>query len=71
MTEDNLTEWKIGTIVRVTTSVGNQAWHYQGKILNISKTHITLDDYKEGQISIPLENAMIREVKKEVDENET
>ena len=57
----NLTNW-IGKIARVTTTVGTQAWHYQGKVLSISDTHITIEDSKEGEVAIPLTNAMIREV---------
>ena len=59
---DNLTQW-IGKIARVTTSVGNQPWHYQGRIKSVSTTHLTIIDEKEGEVSIPLTNAMIREVK--------
>lgn len=57
-----LTDW-IGKIARVTTTVGTQAWHYQGKVLAISKTHITIEDSKEGMVDIPVANAMIREVR--------
>lgn len=61
MTNDNLTQW-IGKIARVTTNVGTQAWHYQGKVISISETHITVNDSKEGKVSIPIGGAMIREV---------
>jgi hypothetical protein len=57
---DDLTQW-VNKIVRVTTNVGSQAWHYTGKVISISITHITLEDKQEGTISIPLANAMIRE----------
>ena len=58
---DNLTKW-IGKTARITTTVGSQAWHYQGIVLNVSKTHITIEDKKEGIVDIPVANAMIREV---------
>ena len=61
MTIDNLTQW-VGKTARVTTNVGTQAWHYQGKILSISETHITVMDSKEGKVAIPIGGAMIREV---------
>lgn len=62
MTMTNLTEW-IGKIARVTTTVGTQAWHYQGKIISVSDTHITIEDFKEGLVEIPISTAMIREVR--------
>lgn len=56
---DNLTEWK-GKIAKVTTSVGNQPWHYVGEIKDKGSTHISIDDGKEGLVSVPLVNSLIR-----------
>ena len=58
---DNLTKW-IGKKARITTTVGSQAWHYQGFVIAVSDTHITVEDKKEGIVDIPISNAMIREV---------
>jgi len=58
---NNLNPW-INKQVRITTTVGNQAWHYTGKIISISDTHINLQEKKEGIISIPIIGTMIREV---------
>lgn len=59
---DDLTKY-IGTKKQITTSVGSQAFHYTGIIISISKTHITIKDEKEGEVSIPISDALIRETK--------
>lgn len=59
---DTLTKQWIGKKVKITTNVGSQAWHYIGVVISINDSHITVNDSKEGTISIPLANAMIREV---------
>lgn len=48
--------------VKITTSVGNSAWHYTGKVLEVTKTHILLIDEREGKMLIPISDALIREV---------
>lgn len=59
---DTLTKQWIGKKVKITTNVGTQAWHYVGVVTSVTDTHVTINDSKEGNISIPLSNAMIREV---------
>jgi ribosome maturation factor RimP len=63
MTSDDLTKKWVNQTVRVSITVGSQVWHYQGKVISVDNTHITLDDMKEGKVSVPLATAMIREVK--------
>ena len=59
---DTLTKQWLGKKVKITTNIGTQAWHYIGIVLSVTDTHITINDSKEGNVSIPLSNAMIREV---------
>jgi len=61
MTEDNLTK-HIGKKRMITTTVGSQAFHYTGIVTSISKTHITIEDEREGSVDIPISDSLIREV---------
>jgi len=60
MTIDNLTKLWLGKKVKVITTVGSQAWHYSGVVVSIDDTHITVDDSKEGLVSVPISQSMIR-----------
>ena len=61
MTEDNLTK-HLGKRRRITTTVGSQAFHYTGIVTAISISHITIKDDKEGDVDIPINDSLIREV---------